>query len=60
MVKLIPTKPSFIWIAYFLVPVLPFGVFFPSVPLFLISVGEGALSFFCNGDDLFAGFTPLK
>jgi len=57
MVKLVTTKPSFIWIAYFLVPVLPFGVFFPSAPLFLISVGEGALSFFCNGDDLFAGFT---
>ena len=50
----------FTWIDYFLALTLPLGVLLASTPLFLISVGEAPLDFFCNGVALFAGFTPLK
>jgi hypothetical protein len=45
---------------YFLALGLPLGVLFASTALFLIGVGDGPFSFFCNGDVFFAGFTPLK
>jgi hypothetical protein len=44
---------------YFLALGLPL-VLFASTTIFLIGVGDGPFSFFCNGDAFFAGFTPLK